>query len=150
MQNHGRDILILVNDVARQVRTRFDQRARAKGMTRAQWMILAMLDRRPGLSQNELASSLEVEPISVGRLIDRLEGRGLVERRPDRADRRVRRLHLLPEARPFLAEIETQRELLSAEILDGLDQDTRSQLVECMLRIKSNLTEAPQPKAVGE
>lgn len=150
MQNPARDVLILINDVARQVRTRFDQRARAKGMTRAQWMILAMLERRPGLSQNELASSLEVEPISVGRLIDRLEARGLVERRPDRADRRVRRLHLLPEAKPFLAEIEAQRELLSAEILDGIDQNARSQLVECLLHIKSNLTEAPQPKAVGE
>ena len=150
MQNLARDVLILINDVARQVRTRFDQRARAKGMTRAQWLILAMLERRPGLSQNELASSLEVEPISVGRLIDRLEARGLVERRPDPTDRRVRRLHLLPEATPFLEEIETQRELLSAEILDGIDQNARSQLVEYLLRIKSNLTEAPQPKAVGE
>ncbi len=150
MQNLARDVLILVNDVARQVRTRFDQRARAKGMTRAQWMILAMLERRPGLSQNEMASSLEVEPISVGRLIDRLEARGLVERRPDPTDRRVRRLHLLAEAQPFLEEIETQRELLSAEILDGIDQNARSQLVECLLRIKSNLTEAPQSKAVGE
>lgn len=150
MQNLGRDILILVNDVARQVRTRFDQRARARGMTRAQWMILAVLDHRPGVSQNELASRLEVEPISVGRLIDRLEARGLVERRPDPADRRVRRLHLLPEARPFLDDIESQREVLSAEILDGIDEEARSQLVESLLRIKSNLTETPQPKAVGE
>jgi len=150
MQNFARDVLILVNDVARQVRTRFDQRARAKGMTRAQWIILARLDRSPGLSQNELASNLEVEPISVGRLIDRLEARGLVERRADRTDRRVRRLHLRPEAKPFIEEIEAQRELLSAEILDGIDPDARSLLVESLLRMKSNLTEAPQSKAVGE
>jgi DNA-binding MarR family transcriptional regulator len=150
MQNFGRDILLLVNDVARLVRTRFDQRARARGMTRAQWIILAMLDRRPGLSQNELAAALEVEPISVGRLIDRLEARGLVERRPDPADRRVRRLHLLSEARPFLDDIDAQRELLSAEILDGIDPESRSLVVESLLRMKSNLTETPQPKAVGE
>src|SRR5881628_716281 len=75
-----RDVLIVLHDVARLVRTRFDQRARARGMTRAQWVILKRLSRQPGMSQNELAGICEVEPISIGRLIDRLEARGLVER----------------------------------------------------------------------
>src|SRR6516225_11008179 len=81
MNSLDRDPLILVYDVARLLRTRFDQRARAYGMTRAQWIILARLERQPGLSQNELAAICEVEPITVGRLIDRLEMRGFVERR---------------------------------------------------------------------
>jgi DNA-binding MarR family transcriptional regulator len=150
MHTFDRDILMLIHDVARMTRVRFDQRARSKGMTRAQWVILARLERQPGLSQNEMAAILEVEPISVGRLIDRLEARGLVERRADPSDRRVRRLHLLPAAKPILDEITDQRDLLSTEILEGIGQDERSQLVEAFLRMKSNLIETPQPKAVGE
>ena len=150
MQNLEQDILILLNDVARLCRTRFDQRARARGMTRAQWIILSWLNRQPGLSQNEMASILEVEPISVGRLIDRLEARGLVERRPDPGDRRVNRLHLLSAAKPFLEEITVQRESLSADILLGIDATARSLLVDALQRMKSNLTEAQPAKAVGE
>ena len=101
MQSFDRDLLILLNDVARLMRTRFDRRARAQGMTRAQWFILARLSHHPGQSQNELAAVCEVEPITVGRLIDRLEARGLVERRPDPMDRRIRRLHLLPARTTF-------------------------------------------------
>src|ERR1700753_3110120 len=112
VQSLDRDFLILLNDVARLVRTRFDQRARARGMTRAQWVILARLSRQPGMSQNELAGICEVEPITVGRLVDRLEARGLVERRPDRADRRVNRLHLLPAAQQILEEITSYRDAL--------------------------------------
>src|SRR5690242_16397893 len=99
------------------MRTRFDQKARGQGMTRAQWIILARLDRQPGLSQNEMAAILEVEPISVGRLIDRLEARGLVERRADPMDRRIWRLHLLPAAKPILIEIARHREALASEFL---------------------------------
>src|ERR1700742_2035053 len=104
-QSFDRDLLIVLHDVARLMRTRFDQRARARGMTRAQWIILARLERQPGLSQNEMAAICEVEPITVGRLIDRLEARGLVERRNDPTDRRIRRLHLLPAAKPIIDEI---------------------------------------------
>jgi DNA-binding MarR family transcriptional regulator len=150
MQAFDHDILMLVHDVARLMRVRFDQRARQKGMTRAQWVILARLDRQPGLSQNEMASILEVEPISVGRLIDRLEARGLVERRADAADRRVWRLHLLPAAKSILDEISDQKDLLSKEVLEGVDQTARSQPVEALVRMKCNVIESPQPKAVGE
>src|SRR5580692_1929252 len=99
-----RDFLILLHDVARMLRTRFDQRARNHGMTRAQWVILARLSRQPGLSQNEMASLCEVEPITVARLVDRLEARGLVERRADPDDRCIWRLHLLPGADTILEE----------------------------------------------
>jgi MarR family transcriptional regulator for hemolysin len=134
-----RDLMIVLNDVARMVRTRFDQRARAFGMTRAQWLILARLNRQPGLSQNEMAAICEVEPITVGRLIDRLEARGLVERRADPADRRVRRLHLLPAAKPILDEIWNYRDALHDEIVEGLGGEARTDLVDSLLHIKNNL-----------
>ena len=63
-----------------------------------------------------MAAICEVEPITVGRLVDRLEARGLIERRPDPADRRIRRLHLLPAAEPILAEIEAYKDELFREI----------------------------------
>ncbi|HEX3667207.1 MAG TPA: MarR family transcriptional regulator [Rhizomicrobium sp.] len=149
MQQFDRDLMLLLNDVARLLRTRFDQRARSKGMTRAQWVILARVDAKPGLSQNELAALLEVEPISVGRLVDRLEARGLVERRPDPADRRIRRLHLLPDAAPILEEITKARGVLGAELLEGVDAEARTRMVDALLRMKNNLTAEPAPMAVG-
>ena len=148
-----RDLLIVLHDVARLLRTRFDQRARARGMTRAQWIILARLSRQPGLSQNELAGICEVEPITVGRLVDRLETRGLVERRPDPADRRINRLHLLAAAQPILAEIASYKEVLHEEILGGLDETARAILLDALLHIKNKLTaepELPRARAVGE
>ncbi len=135
-----RDLLIVLNDVARTLRTRFDQRARAYGMTRAQWVILARLQRQPGISQNEMATICEVEPITVGRLVDRLESRGLVERRPDPTDRRIRRLHLLPAAEPILAEIARSREDLFRQTTAGFDDAALSGLVDRLLQLKDNLT----------
>ena len=96
MHDFQRDLMFLLHDVARLLRVDADKRARAHGMTRAQWGILIWLERQPGLSQKELAEILEVEPITVARLIDRLESRGMVERRPDPKDRRIWRLHLCP------------------------------------------------------
>ena len=87
--------MFLLHDVARLLRVEADKRARQHGMTRAQWAILIWLERQPGISQKELSEILEVEPITVARLIDRLEARGMVERRPDPRDRRIWRLHLL-------------------------------------------------------
>jgi DNA-binding MarR family transcriptional regulator len=149
MNGFDRDLLIVLHDVARLVRTRFDQRAREYGMTRAQWVILARLDRQPGMSQNELATICEVEPITVGRLIDRLESRGMVERRSDPNDRRIRRLHLLPAAAPILAEIADYRGDLYAEISDGMDEPARAALVDSLLHIKTKLTAEPAQHAVA-
>ncbi len=147
------DVLVVLYDVARLIRTRFDQKARAYGMTRAQWIILLRLDRQPGMSQNELAGICEVEPITVGRLIDRLETRGLVERRADPSDRRIRRLHLLPAAAPILKEISKHREEFRAEVMCGLSQEASSALLDGLLQIKEKLTTDsanPKPVAGGE
>jgi DNA-binding MarR family transcriptional regulator len=139
-QSFDRDLLIILHDVARTLRTRFDQKARmTHAMTRAQWVILSRLDRQPGMSQNEMAAICEVEPITVARLIDRLEARGLVERRADPTDRRIKRLHLLPAAKPILETINDARESMNARITAGLDEKTRNTLIDALLVLKENL-----------
>jgi len=153
-ENFDRDLLILLHDVARFLRVRSDQLARTRGMTRAQWIILARLARQDGLSQNELAAICEVEPITVGRLIDRLEARGLVERRADAKDRRVKRLHILPAAMPFVEEIRHHRHRLNKELVVGLNEASREQLINSLIYIKANLTaegaQTPPLQMAGE
>jgi MarR family transcriptional regulator for hemolysin len=139
VHNFQRDLLFLLHDVARLLRVDADKRARAHGMTRAQWGILIWLERQPGLSQKELAEILEVEPITVARLIDRLEGRGMVERRPDPKDRRIWRLHLCPPAIPVLREIDRQRIDMRDLVSDGLDDSTIETMTEALLTMKSTL-----------
>jgi MarR family transcriptional regulator, transcriptional regulator for hemolysin len=133
------DLLVLLHDVARLVRTLADRRARAHGMTRAQWMILFRVRRHGGMSQRMLAEMLEVEPITVARLVDRLEGRGLVERRADPADRRVWRLHLTPAAAPVLAEIDDARRSFDAAATRGLPPAERAAAITALLTMKANL-----------
>jgi len=120
-------------------------------MTRAQWVILARLKRTPGLSQRELAEILEVEPITVGRLMDRLEARHLVERRPDPADRRIWRLHLRPEADAALLPLATQRDEILNIVTHGLDPAQITALVATLHQMKDNMTShrrtaAPSPE----
>jgi DNA-binding MarR family transcriptional regulator len=146
-ESFDRDPMILLHDIARTLRTRSDQLARTHGMTRAQWIILARLARQPGISQNEMANVCEVEPITVGRLIDRLEAHGLVERRADPKDRRVRRLHLLPPAEPILEEIAAYREALNEEVLMDLGDDARAKFIDLLIFIKSKLTASHAPAA---
>ena len=133
------DLLTLLHDVARQVRLDADRRASAYGLTRAQWVILMRLERQPGLSQKELAELVEVEPITVGRLIDRLEGPGLVERRADPHDRRIWRLHLRPAALSVLAELKGERDDMLRSIAYGLDPATLETLKTGLSRMKANV-----------
>jgi DNA-binding MarR family transcriptional regulator len=142
-QDYDRDLFFLLHDVARLIRVEADKRARVNGMTRAQWGILLRLARFPGLSQKEVADMLEVEPISVARLVDRLEAGGLVERRADDQDRRIWRLHLLPAATSALTQINRQREDLAEFIADGVTPHMRDTMVEGLLRMKSNLQSQP-------
>jgi MarR family transcriptional regulator for hemolysin len=133
------DFLFLLYDVARLMRTRADQRARMRGMTRAQWVILARLERQPGMSQNEMAAVVEVEPITIARLVDRLEARGVVERKHDPRDRRVWRLHLTPAATPILREIKKYRAELDELITAGIEPAMLKALTDGLLRMKVNL-----------
>ena len=131
---------IQLHDVARMLRTRFDRWARSYGLTRAQGVILARLARQPGMSQIEMADLCEVEPITVGRLVDRLEARGLIERRPDPADRRIKRLHLLPASEPILARIEDYRAETGDYLLSGVSAEARETVVNVLLHMKDKLT----------
>lgn len=108
-------------------------------MTRAQWVTLFWLERRPGLSQKELAEILEVEPITVARMIDRLQARGMVERRPDPADRRIWRLHLRDEAQPVLDELHEERSAMRDMATLGLDETTLATVTEALCRMKLNV-----------
>ena len=142
MHEFHRDLLFLLHDVARLLRVEADKRARVNGMTRAQWAILVRLERQPGISQKELSEILDVEPITVARLIDRLEGRGMVERRPDPRDRRIWRLHLLPPAVDVLHEIDEQRTDMTRIVTAGLSEASLETMTEALLRMKATLTQS--------
>ena len=133
------DLLFLLHDVARHVRLDADRRASVYGLTRAQWVILMWLERQPGLSQKELAEIVEVEPITVGRLIDRLEAREFVERRADPLDRRIWRLHLHPAALPVLRELQDERTDMLKMVGCGIDPATIAILKTGLARMKANV-----------
>lgn len=149
MYHNEPDLLVLLNDVGRMLRTEADRRARAHGMTRAQWVILIRLDRQPGLSQKELAELLEVEPITVARLADRLEARNLLERRPDPADRRIWRLHLLPAAQPVLDELAVHRDELLGLLTGKLDPATVEIVTGALLHMRATLSKRPELEEVA-
>lgn len=138
------DFLLLVYDLARQMRTRADQMARVHGMTRAQWVILARLERQPGISQNELAAIAEVAPITIARLIDRLEAMGLVERCPDPEDRRIWRLRLTAKAAPYLQDIRRYRLDLRAIMTKDLEPAVIDTVALALHKMKDNLNNAPR------
>ncbi len=138
-QDIGHDLFTLLYDVARLMRVEADKRARVDGMTRAQWALLIRLSRSPGLSQKEVADLLEVEPITIARLADRLERTGMIERRPDAHDRRIWRLHLRAAAGPVLQRINIQLAEMAALIGRFVPADTQAAMVEGLLRMKANL-----------
>ena len=96
------NISFVLHDVARLLRKRFEQRSRMSGLTRAQWQVLAYLSLHEGIHQNKLADLIEIMPITLARLLDKMEARGFIERRPDPADRRAWLLYLTPQAHPLL------------------------------------------------
>jgi MarR family transcriptional regulator, transcriptional regulator for hemolysin len=134
------DFLFLIYDVAQLVRRRADKRARAYGMTRAQWAVLARLQHEPGITQSRLAALTDVEPITIGRLVDRLEANGLIERQPDPDDRRIWRLRLTPKASPILKQVAAFRRELHDEMAEGLDARDLDTLVVCLQRMRTTLT----------
>lgn len=136
------DLLFLIGDTARLIRTYADRIARRRGMTKAQWLLLIKLHHHPGLSQTDLAQMMEVEPITVGRLVDRLAASGLVERVPDGQDRRVWRLRLLPAAEPILEELAVHRAEIAAMVSDGIAPATQEIMRQGLARAKSNVNAA--------
>jgi MarR family transcriptional regulator for hemolysin len=141
-RSQNREILFTISDVGRLLRTYADQKARHFGQTRAQWAVLLRLERLEGLKQSGLAEDLDIQPITLTRLVDRLCDNGLIERRPDPNDRRAKRLYLTPAARPLLDRISTQVEELSETVLAGVDADAAATLLTQLGLARENLRRA--------
>ena len=131
----------VLHDIARLMRKRYEQRARSLGVTRAQWQMLAHLQRHEGINQSGLAELLELEPITLARLVDRMELAGLVQRRDDPADRRAHRLYLTERAAPLLEQSRLVGDAVRAEAFAGLADDERERLIDLLLRVRGNLSE---------
>jgi len=129
-----------VSWLARVMRTRFDARARSMGLTRAQWSMIAAIRLSPGLMQAELASQLEINSVTAGRIIDKLEAAGWVERRADPADRRAYRMYLRDKAQPTLASLgEIAAEEL-AVAMRGISAEEQAVFLDLLKRTIANLT----------
>jgi len=129
----------LLNDVTLLIRKHFDRRAVKFGLTRAQWRATKMLYHREGMRQTELAESLEMEPIAVGRVIDRLQAAGFVERRPDPKDRRAWRLYVTDQARSVIADMELIARGVRKDAAKGIPVPELEQALGVLNRMKENL-----------
>ncbi len=136
-------------DVSRLFRRRFDRAAQPLGLTRAQWLCLGRLARFPGVTQRELAELMDVAPITLSRIVTRLERDGLIARRADPADKRVRRLHLTPAAEPIIAELFTLARQLEDDILAVLTPAERRQLKDMLDRLARRLAGRESPNEAG-
>ncbi len=141
MELPERNIGFLLHDVARLLRKRFEQNARALGLTltRSQWQVVAFLSRNEGIQQGTLAELLDVEPITLTRILDRLEEADLVERRPHPTDRRIRLLHLKPKAHPLLEQIFAIGATTRTEAFEGVVEEDRDRLFNILSALRTNL-----------
>jgi DNA-binding MarR family transcriptional regulator len=129
-----------LTDVARLMRRSFDERARNIGMTRPQWQVMSVLRRHEGINQGGLADILEVEPITLCRMVDRLQDAGLVERRRDPADRRAWRLFLSEKAYALLEQLRPLSEEMLSAAMEGISEEEREQLESVLDRMRQNLS----------
>ena len=144
MTDHTSSLGFVLHDVSRLLSKRFEQLAGHLGLTRSQWRAVVYLSRSEGMNQACLADMLEIEPITLARMIDKLEQRGLIERRVDPGDRRAWRLFLRDAARPLLEAIAPLGDATRAEALEGVDAEEFNRLMETLIRMKSNLLAACQ------
>jgi MarR family transcriptional regulator for hemolysin len=135
-----------LSETARLLRRDFDRRAAELGVTRAQWRVLVRLSREDGLRQVALADALDVEPITLCRMIDRLEEAGVVERRADEEDRRAWRIHLTPQAGPLIETLHGIAENFLAEMLSGIDETEQARVRDVLARVRTNLNGGPNAR----
>ena len=144
------DMAFLIGDVSRLMRRRFDERARRIGVTRQQWRVLLKLGRHEGATQGTLAELLEVEPITLCRMVDRLVEAHLVERRRDPADRRAWNIYLTDRAYPLIDKLRGVADTLFAEVMDGIDRDALQAMSDTLAQLRTNLQAAtPKEEAHG-
>jgi DNA-binding MarR family transcriptional regulator len=143
--NHN--VAFLSSDIGRLFRKRFAADARHFGVTGPQWRMLAAIQRDPGTTQGALAAWLEVEPITAGRMIDRLERMGLVERRDDPADRRCWCMHLTPKGDALITSMSGYAQAVIANAVSGFSDDEQAQLLSLLNRVRANLADDAPPEA---
>ena len=136
-----RNLGFLLGDVARLTRTAFDRRVASLELTRSQWWVLTYVFRDQGLTQSELADNLEIGKVALGNLIDRLEAKGWVERRPDPNDRRINRVYLTEKAAPIMEDMRAPAQDLYDMIVSGLSKSQRETLVNLLVVVRRNLIE---------
>lgn len=139
----------MLAQVSRLMRRSFDVRVRTIGVTRPQWQVLTLLRLHEGINQGGLADLLEVEPITLGRMIDRLQDASLVERRPDPADRRAWRLHLTDKGNGLLDELRPHALETYEQALEGIDPAERDALMATLGRIRANLSRKQDAAVAG-
>src|SRR5436305_5944271 len=137
-------LLFTLGEVQRLVRAYADKQAARYGITRAQWAVLAKVERAEGLKQTELAEQMEMQPITLTRLIDKLCDRGWIERRSDDTDRRVNRLYLKEAAQPLLAKLGALKSELTATALQGISPTDAQRLLSQLESVKENVRNALQ------
>ena len=128
-----------IAETSHAIRRAFDRRAAHLGVTRAQWRVLAWLSRQPGLRQVELADHLDIEPITLCRIVDRLQDGELVERRRDPEDRRAWRLHLTDKAGPLVEQLRSLAATMAEEAFAGLPPATIATVRDALSRVRDNL-----------
>ena len=138
-------LAFLLSDASRLVRRRFDAKARSLGVSRAQWQVLFALSRNEGINQTGLADYLEVETITLCRMVDRLAEAGLVERRADPADRRAWRLHLTPAAHPLLDKLLAVGRDVIDDAEAGIDPAHLAVTMDVLMAIRTNLSTRAEP-----
>lgn len=139
---HQPTLGFVLHDVARFLRKRFEQHARGLGLTRSQWQVLAFLAPNEGIRQAGLADILEIEGITLVRILDKLEACGLVERRAHASDRRIWLLYLTDKAHPVLARMRGLGDRTRAEALAGLAPEAQAQLMDSLAVMRRNLVRA--------
>ena len=138
-ENLTRNFGFLTHDVARLMQNDFDRRVRSLGITRSQWRVLMWVYRTPGVTQSELADTLEVQKAALGRMLDRLADKGWIERRSDTDDRRIRRIHLSKEVEPLITTMRKIAANLRAAAMEGIPEQEREKFVDTLLQVKDNL-----------
>lgn len=130
----------LLGDTSRILRRRFEQRAQEHGLTSAQWRAIGQLSRSDGLTQVALASRLDIEPMTVCRLVDRMEAAGFVRRVPNPQDKRAKLVCLTELSRALLGEMREIALLVYEEAFEGFNHDERKALIDGLNRINENLS----------
>ena len=140
----------LLHDVARLLKKRLEQHSRRSGLTRSQWQILAYLEQNEGINQARLAELIEIEPITLGRIVDKLEALRLIKRNPHPTDRRRWLLHLMPAAGSRLEQAGEYGDVTRREALAGVSEDDGQRLLKTLEAMKANLTEASETPIAGQ